>query len=75
MFTKPIVSPNLVFKGDFHVPARANESAGIEQAPTGTEHCARFWGGGGMGKQRAPGSVVLATEPSRVSKAHMHRVT
>lgn len=75
MFTKPIVLPNLVFKGDFHVPARANESAGSEQAPTGTEHCARFLGGGGgVGKPRAPG-VVLATEPSQVSKAHMHRVT
>lgn len=74
MFTKPIVLPNLVFKGDFHVPAHANESAGIEQAPTGTEHCARFWGGCGVGKPRAPG-MVLAMEPSWVSKAHMHRVT
>ena len=48
MFTKPIVLPNLVCKGDFHVQDHANESAGTEQAPPGTEHCARFWGGGAV---------------------------
>ena len=68
MFTKPIALPSWVVKDCFHVPARAHESAGIEQAAAGAECRA-----GGGREQRTPG-VVPATEPSWESKGRMHRI-